>query len=264
MKRNFFLLAAAALMLATPSCKKGENDPGLSLKSRKARISGTWDVSGYTQTTRNDEVDGDYQEVSSSLSGDVITTTSTSYDAASSTSSSVVATTTLDKAQYEINKDGTWTREWNTTTVLTETDTDFFSGDEHTITTTTVTTSTMSGNWSFLGKVKEGTQTYANKERIVVNVLNSTSTSSEKVVDVNTTQSTTTETDNGSNTSNQNYYSGEMAMTYAIDQLKGKEMVWVVEESNSGTWSSTVGSTTTTNTNDTYSSDETWTFTAVK
>jgi hypothetical protein len=44
MKKTILMFAAAGLMLATPSCKKGENDPFMSLSSRKGRLAGTWNL----------------------------------------------------------------------------------------------------------------------------------------------------------------------------------------------------------------------------
>lgn len=52
-KKNYLLatiVATALLLPALEGCKKGENDPGLSLKSRDARISGVWTLSGGTMT----------------------------------------------------------------------------------------------------------------------------------------------------------------------------------------------------------------------
>ena len=44
--KKLLLLGAAAMVLVAnlSSCKKGENDPFLSLKSRKARLCGEWTV----------------------------------------------------------------------------------------------------------------------------------------------------------------------------------------------------------------------------
>jgi hypothetical protein len=52
MKR--ILLVALVVILAMPtfqSCKKGENDPTISLKSRKARLVGEWNLSAGSQTS---------------------------------------------------------------------------------------------------------------------------------------------------------------------------------------------------------------------
>jgi hypothetical protein len=52
--KNLFSLAAAGLMLAVglqfSGCKKGEEDPFLSLRSRKARITGEWTVTAATES----------------------------------------------------------------------------------------------------------------------------------------------------------------------------------------------------------------------
>lgn len=47
MKFNKFIPAIIVLIAGTlvlPSCKKGEDDPFLSLRSRKSRVAGTWEV----------------------------------------------------------------------------------------------------------------------------------------------------------------------------------------------------------------------------
>jgi len=260
MKKAVLMLAVGGLMLATPSCKKGENDPALSLSSRKARISGAWDVTGYESATTNTEADGDYQSSVSTMSGDVITTTWTDYDASNATTTSSSSTKTLNEGSYVINKDGTFELTWNTTTVSTST-VDVFGGTFTTV-TTTVQTSSETGNWSFVGKVKD---VYANKERVVLNTLSHTWTSQSTSVTTNTFDSTV-DTNNGDlNTGTDTYHSGEWTMTYEIDQLKGKEMIWKVMENNTGTNSTTpFGGSTTTTTDDVYTADQTITFTAVK
>ena len=57
MKKIIVMLVAAGFLLAMPSCKKGENDPFLSFKSRDARITGVWNLTSvdavYTNTTVN-------------------------------------------------------------------------------------------------------------------------------------------------------------------------------------------------------------------
>lgn len=263
MKKTILMFAAAGLMLATPSCKKGENDPGLSLSSRTSRIAGVWNLTGLSMNSRNDESDGDYQTTTQMLAGNVITSTVTNHDASTGVSVTTKSTITLDKAEITIEKDGTWSQIWNTTTVTTNMYTDFL-GDEHTETVTSVGTNNTSGNWSFLGKVKEGTETFKNKERVVLNILSSSSTSSSTTVDQNTTDGTSTTTDNGSTSGTNTYSSGESQTTYEIDQLKGKEMIWKTSEAQSGTFSATNGGTTVTAADDDYTSDGSWTWTIVK
>ncbi|UKN02972.1 hypothetical protein K6119_05515 [Paracrocinitomix mangrovi] len=263
MKKVVLMFAAAGLLLATPSCKKGENDPFLSLSSRKARFAGTWDLTGYTFNSTNTEPNGDYQTSASTLTNGVITSTDTDFDVSNGTSTTNTSTITLNKAQYVINKDGTWTSEMDYTATNTYDYTDIW-GDDHTVTETSNWTSTESGNWSFVGKVKEGDVTYKNKERAMMNTLVSSGTSSGNEVDNNTTAGTTQTTQNGTSSWTNNYYSGEVAMTIEIDQLKGKEMIWKIIEKNSGTSSWTNNGTTNTSTDDVYESEEWYTWTIVK
>jgi len=49
-KVKIALLMLLAAILVLPACKKGENDPFLSLKSRKARLVGEWELKEGTQT----------------------------------------------------------------------------------------------------------------------------------------------------------------------------------------------------------------------
>lgn len=51
-KWSLIVLCLIATTTATTvtSCKKGKNDPALSLKSRKARLAGDWELTGYSST----------------------------------------------------------------------------------------------------------------------------------------------------------------------------------------------------------------------
>ncbi len=49
-KVKISILMVLAVVLILPACKKGADDPFLSLKSRKARISGVWTLSSGTRT----------------------------------------------------------------------------------------------------------------------------------------------------------------------------------------------------------------------
>lgn len=51
MKKTMLAVFAAGLLFATPSCKKGENDPALSLKSRKGRLTAEWTVASFVETS---------------------------------------------------------------------------------------------------------------------------------------------------------------------------------------------------------------------
>lgn len=86
---NRFSLLAAGMMLVIAGlefsgCKKGPEDPALSLSSRKARVTGTWTVTMYGDTMT---FEGTYDNSSSdsdgwsyNSSGEMISTTYTNYD----------------------------------------------------------------------------------------------------------------------------------------------------------------------------------------
>ena len=56
MKKNLLFLALAVIASSTllSSCKKGENDPFLSLKSRDARITALWKLTSAESSENND------------------------------------------------------------------------------------------------------------------------------------------------------------------------------------------------------------------
>jgi hypothetical protein len=251
MKKSILMLAAGALLLATPSCKKGENDPALSLSSRKARISGEWNVTGQNGTSTY--TSGNWSSsTTTSLSGSTLTTTQSTTNSGTTTSST--STRTITDHSWVIEKDGTFSRTYNYT--YTEEEEDIWGLS--TTTTTYTITSMQTGTWSFVGKAKDA---YKNKERVVFNVLSATETENEAwETRLNSDNSLVDDGTSSSNSSDE-VSSGEWTWTFDIDQLKGKEMVWMTKGDGSNSNSTTTGSTTTTTTGTTTGS-ETWTLTA--
>ena len=133
MKNIIKSLALAAVVLVSgasfTACKKGENDPALSLSSRKSRLVGEWTLSkGETKSTSGSS------------------TTTTTYTETSATQSSGGASVTFTYTEkMEIVKDGTYT----STVVVTNPG-------------SSAETYTTKGRWSFLGKNKDAE--YKNKE----------------------------------------------------------------------------------------------------
>jgi hypothetical protein len=256
MKKTILMFAAAGLMLATPSCKKGENDPFLSLSSRKARVAGEWDVTGYEFMSNNVESDGDSQSSTGSLSNNVITFTNSSTSGGTTVTNT--NTVTVNEFSYTFEKDGTWSSTQNTTSVNVQSD---YPITGFTTTSTTVETNSYTGNWSFVGKVKDA---YKNKERIVLNTLTSSGSDQTTTVVSDDSGTLADQTSVGDLfQGNYNYHSGEVQETWEIDQLKGKEMIVKMMETNSGTYSITPdGGATTSFTNDDYTSETTITLTA--
>lgn len=216
MKNVLFAMIGMGMLAVTPSCKKGENDPFLSLSSRKARMAGEYEIDSWVTYTKETDPDGVVTEETTDLSGASGTQITKTTDGGSTvtTTKNIV----VDQAMFSFTKDGTWESEFNTTTTWTEEGGGWLVDEYH---YTVVETMTESGTWSFLGGQPED---YKNKERVMLNVLESESTSQ-----------TTTETDftdGSSSTETGDLYgyeetnaSGEYTMVYMIDMLKGKELV---------------------------------------
>lgn len=101
-KVKFALLMLMAAILILPACKKGENDPFISLKSRDAKVTAIWKLTKIANTRTQVQ------------SGNTSTTTYT-FDGSSLivTSSPGGSTTYTGSYEMEIIKDGTMT--WNET-----------------------------------------------------------------------------------------------------------------------------------------------------
>lgn len=241
------MFAAAGLMLATPSCKKGENDPALSFSSRKARISNAWTVSAISETWTNTDSDGDSWSSTESFDGTTKTVVNSS--TSGGTTWSNTSTYTYSDFSITIEKDGTFEM------VEAYTYQDVDDSWSPIITTTDYTVNnTMSGTWSFIGKAKDN---YKNKERVIFNILNGTYSNSQTAVTVDGS-GTTLNTSTSSSSSTDVESHGESTMVFDIDMLKGKEMVWMQQFDGSSSDSNTSGSTTVT-TSDTYTGSSTWT-----
>lgn len=150
--KKVVILSTAVLLLITvfTGCKKGENDPFLSLRSRKARLAGEWTLN-YAELALITEQDSTV--VSSAISFHdqtevILTTTKVSGVTTNSVSTSGSCTVKLT-----IEKDGTYTQ------VKTKND----------------ETTTTTGTWIFLKQNKESE--LKNKEAILLTELSSTNAS---------------------------------------------------------------------------------------
>jgi len=131
MKKTTLIFLSAILLTGTfVACKKGDNDPFLSLRSRKDRLSGLWTVK---EETVNEVI---------TIPGST-TTNNVVYDGQMAISSSVtvasgVSTTTIDTSKYsvslEIKKTGNYEKKIVNVNLL---DIEVYSG-----------------TWMFLGKSK--------------------------------------------------------------------------------------------------------------
>lgn len=142
MKKTINLLLILALSSTLFQCKKGEDDPFISFRSRKARVTGEWTLTsgsgtdtysgtGYSSTNSYNYTENSYTENTTTTSGG---NTFTSSNAG------------LYSFKLEMKKDGTFTR-----TEIQGTSTNIYSGV-----------------WNFTGKVGE----YKNKEQVVLTYRN--------------------------------------------------------------------------------------------
>ena len=106
---KFALLMIVAVVFILPSCKKGKDDPFLSLHTRKARVTGKWTLSSGTLTQVNSG-----STTTLTFNGTTCAETSGSY----STTFSYTQTITIDKKgtyTISVNDDGnlsTQTGDW--------------------------------------------------------------------------------------------------------------------------------------------------------
>lgn len=160
---KYIAIASLAITAGlSTSCKKGENDPFLSLSSRKARLTGEWKVSSsYSKSTYTSG------GVTSTNINDFNGSTNTYTYTSGGLSNSSIENKTIE---FTINRDGSFTKVTTNTT------------DEEKYEET--------GIWTFAGKDK--TSDYKNKEVVVFYTqktvytdLSDNSTSTDETTSVN-------------------------------------------------------------------------------
>ncbi|HRG59771.1 MAG TPA: hypothetical protein PK323_12500 [Bacteroidia bacterium] len=236
------VLAILVVASAFTSCKKGEGDPTISLRSRTSRVAGEWKIS--SEETKSDwtsMVTGSAATSGSSL----MKFTGTTYSG-TNTSGTVTTTAsgTVTENSMTFEKDGTFTSKKIYT--VKDTETEDYAG-AGTLTTVTTTDYSMSseGVWNFLGKVQADTK---NKEEMSVSVTKTNNTITTKRVYTfkylsslgfpdETWSETSSEVETSSDEPNEN------VMVMKITTLKNKEMV--VESVGKSTYNSTMNSSET-------------------
>jgi hypothetical protein len=210
MKKFFssFLVVTLLSAITISSCKKGENDPFLSLKSRASRLTGEWKLTS-----------GTVKETTTSSSSS--TTTTTTFTETTKTEVTTSGSST-DTDVYNYTQDIVFEKTGHYSSLVVETQ---ISSDGSDIPSNfqVTTTDDETGNWAFLGKNKE--TELKRKEAVAINPHTSTSTS---VSSFGTTTSTST------------IDGWVFAGVMEIDRLKTKELVF------KGTYTSTNSSSTTT------------------
>lgn len=144
MKKTLIALTTViALGSVVTSCKKGENDPFLSLRTRKARVVGEWKV----VSSSSEEVDTNGDKTTRTFDG--TTLTEVDYDASSGNTSTSTNTQT---EEWTFDKDYSFVYKLTTPSGTQQYD----------------------GSWTFMGKSKEGD--VKKKENIGLRILKYTST----------------------------------------------------------------------------------------
>jgi hypothetical protein len=225
-----FLLGITLSLFA--SCKKGDNDPFLSLKSRKARMHGDWQISNFDYAERNTNSDGDYTDITETYDAGIISKITQQYFVQSGIATFDTVVTILTMADYSFDKSGTWTRTYNTTETWTDTQ-DLGGGAFSYDTIITVQQVAENGDWSFLGKLKGE---FKNKERIIMNVLSNSVTQqiTSHFTSISSLDTIATENVGDQTVNVSNFYSGENNTIIEIDRLKNKEMIVIEKRKNSG------------------------------
>lgn len=184
-----------AVVLISNSCKKGEEDPVLSLRSRKARIVRDWSIDKFESNTKTIQVVGGNESETFTdflLEGESVSINTTPNGFTSpNLSGKAIASV------WEIKNDYTWKREVT------------YEVNDNGVISTTSTTDT--GNWGFLNKSEEA----KNKENIYFNI----KSRNGKQITSDTNSNTTSE-----NTFTDNYSEGEEVEIYALIMLKNKEV----------------------------------------
>ncbi|MBL0047444.1 MAG: hypothetical protein IPP32_05010 [Bacteroidetes bacterium] len=208
-KYQKILLVCLTVAAVMPSCKKGEDDPFLSLRSRKGRVAGDWTVESKIDT-RTDLTTG---------STTTITINGSDYTRTSNGTFSSTTKGTIGAFTYTFEKDGKWNSVYELTTVNT-------SGSGGSATTTTTTKHVeSSGIWNFLGKIGEA----KNKENMSVSktleITRTTTKVENPIVGTSTGESTQTDT----------FGENESVEIWKLTQLKNKELKAEMKIDNSST-----------------------------
>ncbi len=228
------VLAILVVASSITACKKGDDDPGMSLSSRKARLAGEWKVDSYELTATDIETNNGVNTVttetnvnSTKISGATITTNSSvTSTEAGFTSYTQSETGTVSEFTYTIEKDGTWKSKM-VTKITSSTVTG--GGASFTDAENRTTTVEAEGTWQFLGKNK-GAE-LKNKEAVLFSTAKRTTTT----VDISTGGSS----DQNSGTMTETFALNEVTEVWALSQLAKKEMVANADFDNKYTGSNT-------------------------
>lgn len=236
MKKFLFFLVGGVFLTVT-ACQKGENDPSLSLSTRKARLAGEYTIDAWSNSYKNSYSNGDVEEVRLNVTGSTGTLVTTYTPDGSGTSTTTNHAITFQKATFSFDKNGTWSMALNTTETWSDYTGGFFIDHED---YTQIETGIETGTWAFLPA--QGDE-FKNKERILLSVLNAESTSQLNQITV-FNDGSTNNVIGSIEGRDYTYANGEVSVIYEIDRLAGTDMIFIQDVSGTDIYKSTDGGIT--------------------
>ena len=219
------LSLAIAILVVLPivfsGCKKGQEDPFLSFRSRKARVCGTWTVTNFKSEVVR-KVNNINTKTVTTIEDDswkqVITIVGT--DSIRTLTGKITKEPNQEEGSYIFYFDSNGKA---TMTYKYEFDEDL-SGEDDDVSTVrqTKVTEEMTGTWNFLAGIDE----YKNKERLafVIEDKKTTTYEYELITSDDDDSGVSLPRLIGTNVVNDRYANGEMCTVYAIIELRNKEM----------------------------------------
>ncbi|MBN2680870.1 MAG: hypothetical protein JXR58_00035 [Bacteroidales bacterium] len=255
--KNLSSLLFATLIISSmfvfDSCKKGEEDPFISIFSRKARITGDWVIQNNDRSTSTLKNEGDTEIIDFIINGQSINITTETKNSSHDTIITIGTSEdggTVKTASVKFEKDGTYS--FLLSYQIIEVDVfEFTDTYTSTVTTTTDTDIEIKGTWNFLGNVEKN---YKNKERIALNYERykwTENVTTRTVNEISGVEQPATSTNSKVDILNE-YANGESSVVWEIVMLKNKEVKFFrdidnydkFDNSSSGYSEKTVGTET--------------------
>lgn len=217
MKKILLAIAAVGLLIVTPACKKGDNDPFLSLKSREARLVGIYEFTSW-ESFNETLVEGVFSyrtntdiKIEEGKGTQITTITS---EVGAEDSHTKIKNIQVDKGELIIDKDGTWVFTMNMTLTWEEAG----GGINHHYEFTEVQTITESGQWKFPDNEPDS---FKSKERVFFSEVAHQAFVETTMKIVFADGSSSTWIDEKQTVT----HNGVIEAFYEIDGLKNKEMI---------------------------------------
>ncbi|MES2836975.1 MAG: hypothetical protein V4667_05595 [Bacteroidota bacterium] len=214
-------LAALTIALSITSCKKGEEDPGFTILSRKARVTGEWKVTSLETASErtsinyyNGNIARTPYTTTRSVTHDGATYSSTyvSPNSVTNTNETSTGTGSVAAHTYTFKKDATWESNYSYTETVVTPYANF------TQTTKTTFSQIESGVWDFTSGVGKENKS---KESILVSV---TSSKTVRLVVIDITAGSNTTSQSDTYTDEYTYAANEKSFVWNLVMLKNKEI----------------------------------------